>query len=171
MSFFLSINFENYYEGNTGIQINNPDYWTLGFEVITKQGVSQLPEFLQTIITSAFKISKHMEIIKLLGNFNKKSSIYESFLKDIFVTCPYLIDETKHASLMMDSSVSILEENLTFLKLNAHQLDKQYANHKSDMFRIILVESLIDTYLNNEQLEDDVIKLNLEATIDEIVKK
>lgn len=113
-----------------------------------------------------------MEIIKLLGNFNKKSSIYESFLKDIFATCPYLMGETKHVSLMMmDSSVSFLEENLTFLRLNAHQLDKQYANHKSDSLRIIPVESLIDTYLNNEQLEDDVLKLDLEATIDEIVKK
>ena len=62
---------------------------------ISKQAVAQLPNFLQTIITSAFKISKHMEIIKLLGNFNKKSSIYESFLKEMFATCPNLIDETK----------------------------------------------------------------------------
>lgn len=159
-------------KGNTNIQINNPDYWTLGFEVISKQGVNQLPGFLRTIITSAFKISKHMEIIKLLGNFNKKSSIYESFLKDIFATCPYLIDEAKHGSpTMMDSSVSILEENLTFLRLNAHQLDRQYANHRSYSLRIIPVESLIDTYLNNEQLEDDVLKLDLEATVDDIVKK
>jgi hypothetical protein len=111
-----------------------------------------------------------MEIIKLLGNFNKKSSIYESFLKEMFATCPYLIDETKKSS-VTDSSLIIQEEKLTFLKLNAIQLDKHYSNHKFDSSKIIPIENLIDTYLNNEQSEDDILKLNLEVIIDEIVKK
>jgi len=159
------------------IQINNPDYWTLGYELIIKKDV-KLPNFLRLIITSAFKISKHMEIIKLLGNFNKKGCIYENFLKNIVLICGYLVSPMPFENEETPVLIEELKGRTTFLDLNEWQFNKKQqkkkkAEHTVGGVQLVSIEHLIEDFLdpNRAERNEDVIGLNLEASIDEVLEK
>ena len=112
-----------------------------------------------------------MEIIKLLGNFNKKSSIYENFLTEMMRICPYLEDkkiDQNEENILYNLDTN---KNLTFLELNSYQLKSLYSKKQSEDLRIISIESLIENYLNIGNSEEDIIKLDLEALINDIVYK
>ncbi len=159
------------FKRNENIKINNPEYWILGYELIIKQDV-RIPNFLRTIISSAFKISKHMEIIKLLGNFNKKGCIYENFLKKIISICDYLVSSRNFQK--EETQVSVGEHNRqsTLLDLNFKQLNKKYKRTEPNIgiVQLVSIEHLVENYLNSDctKKNEDVISLNIEASIDEV---
>lgn len=106
-----------------------------------------------------------MEIIKLLGNFKKKSSIYENFLKFVVEICPYLVCPEQPK---VETIPELGKQKLTFLELNTYQLGRTYKYDKNGM-HIVSVENLIEDYLaSDDTSNENAICLNLEASIDDI---
>ena len=117
-----------------------------------------------------------MEIIKLLGNFHKKGFIYERFLKLVVSICPYLMTSpVVQANPLKEDIEDLAHENknkLTFLELNASQLGKKLKLKKIEGLAIVSIQNLIEVFLNDDiTINEDVISMNLEASIDAILQQ
>jgi hypothetical protein len=171
----LDIKYELGFKRNKNISIDHSDYWVTGYEMISKLQ-SHIPNFLRIIIFSAFKISKHMEIIKILGDFNQPSFIYENFLKQIFMICPYL-DHKESYNVINIKNDSLKNKTCTFLDLNMRQLNlTSNVNNKeknNPRKRITPIETLIQNYLFEKKnlADENSMCLNLDKYIENIFIK
>lgn len=158
-------------KGNHGIQVNDPEYWEKGFEIISKK--ASVPNFIQIIVTNAFKIRKHMEIIKLLANFNKESKIFANFFHLCTTICPFLKDSNENKKNATSTDIMNFKD-LTFLELNAQILEDLNINGSyttqliNDKKEYTLVKTVIQKIFSQNEFSNDenTMKLNLEQSID-----
>lgn len=148
---------------NLDVTINNPKYWTHGYEI--SHSLQSVAKFIEIIVKSAFKISKHMEIVKLIGDFNYESNIYESFKENIFKICPYLANSSEQA---LESKTELDETQLTLLDINFSQL-KEFSNKKTitELSKEMNNELVSIDKLMNSSTETSIINVNLEQKIEE----
>ena len=163
------------FKRNTNILIDDPDYWISGYEMISKLAA---PHFIRVIIMNAFKISKHMEIIKMLGDFNCQSCIYENFLRQLVLICPYLINEPENNQSKPYEYKSTPADCVTLLQLNLEQLNifsqsttSKLSSDGSIMSKIVSVDKLIEDFIIRRVLESDknTMSLNLENAVDGVL--
>jgi gamma-tubulin complex component 5 len=157
------------FKRNFNISIYDPQFWTHGYEVDNKESFSK---FIGIILTSAYKISKHMEIVKLLGNYTCESNIYDCFIENILIVCPYLV-KTKVNTFHINHQ--IIEEQHTLLDINFKQLNNfSKINSITDIssqmnVEINSIEILMNDYFNNSSQNDSIISLNIEKNIQDIL--
>lgn len=157
------------FKRNFNISIYDPQFWTHGYEVDNKESFSK---FISIILTSAYKISKHMEIVKLLGNYTCESNIYDCFIENILIVCPYLV-KTKVNTFHINHQ--IIEEQHTLLDINFKQLNNfSKINSITDIssqmnVEINSIEILMNDYFNNSSQNDSIISLNIEKNIQDIL--
>ena len=164
------------FKRNTNVLIDDPDYWIAGYEMISKLVA---PRFIRVIIMNAFKISKHMEIIKMLGDFNCQSCIYENFLRQLVLICPYLINEPdnnlhkpyEYESTPADCVVTLLQLNLEQLNIISQSTTSKFSSDETIMSKIVSVDKLIEDFLSKRVLESDknIMSLNLENAVDGVL--
>lgn len=156
------------FKRNLNVQINDPDYWGKGFEIISKKD-TRVPNFIQIIVKNAFKISKHMEIIKLLDNFNKESKIFANFLNLCTTICPFLKDVCQN----QQNSIEIKNcVNLTFLELNTQNLKDPTTQNNNENKQNTSVTNLIQIIFRQNILssyDTNIMKLNFEHSIDSLL--
>ena len=157
------------FKRNFNISIYDPQFWTHGYEVDNKESFSK---FISIILTSAYKISKHMEIVKLLGNYTCESNIYDCFIENILIACPYLV-KTKVNTFHINHQ--IIEEQHTLLDINFKQLNNlSKINSITDIssqmnVEINSIEILMNDYFNNSSQNESIISLNIEKNIQDIL--
>lgn len=166
---FLDTKSEFGFRRNLNISLDDVEYWKHGFDQLINrdQLASDLPLFMRIILSCAFKICKHMEIITLLGNFNQVSFIYLTFVEKIKQICPYMADVNDDLGLQVitrpsDKKLTIMEIN--FDKLN--QTDKTIIARKSRN-NLIAIESLFEQhYMTEERSAENEIKFNMERELE-----
>jgi gamma-tubulin complex component 5 len=157
------------FKRNFNISIYDPQFWTHGYEIDNKESFSK---FISIILTSAYKISKHMEIVKLLGNYTCESNIYDCFIENILIACPYLV-KTKVNTFHINHQ--IIEEQHTLLDINFKQLNNfSKINSITDIsskmnVEINSIEILMNDYFNNSSQNESIISLNIEKNIQDIL--
>ncbi len=168
------------FKRNVEITINNPDYWTKGYELKTSNQSINETKFIGIVLTSAYKISKHMEIVRLLDDYEFNLNIYESFMKSILICCPYLKNNDQvNTDLAIQHRIQIVQGNQSLLDINFKQL-KDFSNvatiselSKTMNNEIVSIEALMDSYFSlNESSSihaDKIIDLNMEKKIEDIL--
>ncbi len=169
----LDTKFELGFKRNPKFELNNPDYWRYGFQLIkvnseNEKSFKNIPLFIIIIVSSSFKICKHMEIIKLLGNFNVKSDVYETFLKEMKTICPFLNEDitSQQTSDILCKDTNNNENEIKLkplLQINFQQLNELSCKEPAKSNNSIIT---IDNLFKNNNDEEDVIILDLEKKIE-----
>jgi hypothetical protein len=160
------------FKKNTSILNDNAEFWRTSYQVIIGEH-QQIPFFLQIILASSYKICKHMDVIKLIGEYNENAYVYENFLRHFAAYCPYLIREQQDEEAdsielrndrIVESKKSILQ--ISFDQINTIQFKKKPKVNRNKL-RLIRVEELF----KNENTEKEVICFNLEKAIEETLSE
>lgn len=157
-------------------------YWTRGYELKTLSSGSENKKeakFISIVLTSAYKISKHMEIVRLLDDYDFKANIYESFMTSLLKCCPYLINNQPLNDPNSHSRIQIVDGHQSLLDINFKQI-KDFSNvmtiselNSTLNNEITSLEALMDAHFNidTHQLpyNEKIIDLNIEKKIEDIL--
>ena len=157
---------------NSKIKIDNPQYWSIGHEFIVDQRYfnideNLLPKFMHFLLSYAFKISRHMEMINMLECTDQDCQIYQDFVTSMLKLCPYLgktkIDKTENS--VKPSSQKLLLE-INFDKIFEDNSPKAQDSKQ----KLLSIEEILEEYLNgNNAASYCILELNIEKQIESIL--
>jgi hypothetical protein len=150
---------------NVTISLEDSNYWQNGVEfLLDGDYVTQLPKFIRVLLLNSFKISKNIQIIKILNNYKCNSNVNQEFCDYLSQFCPFLKKNTQINDLIEikneETSYSNLLE-LNFKKLNTkvdQAIDTKCLEKSLDhLFR------QNNTQINNFNIETEIEKATLQC--------
>ena len=172
--------FELGFKRNSNILIDNVEYWRAGYvessssnQPLSQDYLQKLPAFMRVLLTSAFNICKHMEIVKLVGRFSEMSDVNQKFIATMKSYCPYLADLEQSVTDLnaspKNSKQSLLEINFNELK----SLSETKFNFELNKSQVATIESIFRTHYETSRLEKSTTEtfalFNLEKVIEEAI--
>jgi hypothetical protein len=159
------------FKKNSSILNDNAEFWRTSYQVIIGEK-QQIPFFMQIILSSSYKICKHMDVIKLIGEYNENAYVYENFIRHFRAYCSYLIkDEQDDEERNPIESTNEIESNKSLLQISFNQINKVELKKQPKLSRNKLKLIRVEELFKSENDEKEIICFNLEKAIEETLSE
>lgn len=152
------------FKQNASVSLEDSEYWQNGFEFLLESHyVTQLPNFMRVFLLNSFKISKNIQIIKLISNYKCNSNVYKEFYDHLSEICPFL-----KQNFIENESVESKNEEKNYKNLLELNFRRINAELMQAVDRKFLEKSLDELFQQKDSQKNN---FNIEAEIEQATIK